>query len=106
MVDVDIKDNLFSVVQSIFIASIELGEGVCNATDVDVEVECLVKFEFVWKCWFAEYDAVEEDEDGLSADAGNELTSTAESGVSGRCTFVLSGCEEVVIVSLQLDVLF
>ena len=41
MVDVDIKDNLFSAVQSIFIASIELGEGVCNATDVDVEVECL-----------------------------------------------------------------
>ena len=47
-------------------------------------------------------DVVDEEEDGLSAEAGRELTSTAESGVSERFSFVVtqlfSDCVEVDVV--------
>ena len=33
--------SVFSSILSRFDVSIKFGEGVCNATDIDVEVECL-----------------------------------------------------------------
>ena len=61
----------------------------CWTNDIGVvEVECFAGGAFVVKWLFIEKEEVVDDEDeGLSAEAGKEFTSTAESGVSARAMF-------------------
>ena len=88
--EVDVGGKRFPATSLHAMVSDRLGEVSCNGIDVDVEVELLAEVGLFWNCRLDEYDdAVDDEEEGLSAEAGRELTSTAESGVSERFPLVM-----------------
>ena len=88
----DVEEKLV-LLQALFVAKFDalVGE-FCWADDVEiVEVEFLVEGLVFGKWMFIENEeVVDDDEEGLSAEAGKELTSTAESGVSARTTIFVA----------------